>query len=245
MTTSHILVTISAAALVLAVALLIGPRRTSVLLLHGASSPNGRRLAVRPMHLIGAAGGGALGWVFFGGALAAGLAAGAGLGVAIWLGLRADPSDAAAKRELTKSFPLVLRFLAAVVQTGAPVRSAANAVCDVADEPNAGRLRSVLARCDVGFTDAEAWRTLADDPVWGDVARELSRCVETGAATGDVLLTAATQASKTAAASAITAARSVGVSSTLPLVCCFLPAFLLVGVVPIIGGLIGGYVSEF
>jgi len=34
-------------------------------------------------------------------------------------------------------------------------------------------------------------------------------------------------------------ARRVGVRSVLPLMTCFLPSFLLLGVVPIIGGVVG------
>ena len=37
------------------------------------------------------------------------------------------------------------------------------------------------------------------------------------------------------------AARTVGVRSVLPLVCCFLPAFILVGVVPIIAATLGSF----
>ncbi|MCL2782984.1 MAG: type II secretion system F family protein [Propionibacteriaceae bacterium] len=243
--TSHILIIVSAAALVIGVALLVGTRRAAFLT--NAASPTAakRTDVIKPLYFAGAVAGAGLGWAVIGGGFVPVIGAAVGTAAAVWLQRRVPSQDAARQRQLVAEFPLVLGFLAAVVESGAPVRFAAEAVADVADAENAQRLRNVLARCDVGFTDAEAWRTLADDPVWGDVARELARCVITGAATGEVLRTTATQARKTAAAAAITQARSVGVASTLPLVCCFLPAFLLVGVVPIIGGLIGGYMTNF
>lgn len=202
----------------------------------------GKRLPVAPISLLGAAVGAAIGWAVVGGALSLAIGAAAGFGASVWL-TRQPAALTAAQHTATQQFPLVLEFLAAVIDSGAPVRFAAEVVAAVADDHNAGRLRSVLARCDVGFSDAEAWRTLADDPLWGHVAREVARCVDTGAAVADILRNAALQASKSAAATATAQARSTGVASTLPLVVCFLPAFLLVGVVPIIGGLIGNYLA--
>jgi len=184
----------------------------------------------------------ALAWVFSSSLLSLGVGAVVGGLASRWL-VTSTQTDAKAQALIVHEFPLVLNFLASVVESGAPLRFAAQAVSEVCDVGNASRLRTVLAQCDVGFSDAEAWRTLMDDPVWGDVARELARCVDTGAAVGDVLRAAAIRATKAAAAQATTKARSVGVTSTLPLVACFLPAFLLVGVVPIVGGLISGYIA--
>jgi len=236
---------LAAVALAIGIGLLTGQPRTVALkrTTGRADNPLLQRLPLLPAGLIGAAAGGGLGWAFMGAGLSMWIGAGAGLAGAVWLVRRAAPADVKQRLLLEKQFPLVLNFLALVVESGAPFRVAARAVSQVADGPNAERLRSVIARCDVGFTDSEAWRTLIGDPVWGDVARELARCVDSGAAVGDVLRSAAVQAAKQHAAEANTRARRVGVSSTLPLVACFLPAFLLVGVVPIIGGLIGGYLA--
>jgi len=241
------LAAIVAAALsgIAAVALLTGHHRTDVLT---RASPGRARMrpagaALIPGAVMGAAAGAGLGWAFMGGGLSPWLGGGAGLVGALWLARRAPTRSAREQLEMTHDFPLVLSFLAAVVESGAPLRSAAAAVSLVADDQNGARLQRVLARCDVGFTDAEAWRALADDVLWGDVARELARCVDAGAAVAGVLRSAAERASKAQAADATARARAVGVSSTLPLVACFLPAFLLVGVVPIIGGLISGYMA--
>ena len=232
---------VSVMALAVAALSLLGQPRASALT-EARPRGTGLGLPLAPAGLLGVVTGAALGWVAVGGVMGIGAGAGVGLGVALWLAKQ--PSDKLKEqRAMAAQFPHVLNFLAAVVESGAPVRFAAEAVAAVADDANAARLRSVLNHCSVGFSDAEAWRTLVDDPVWGDVARELARCVDKGAAVADVLRTSATQSAKASAAAAMTQARAIGVSSTLPLVCCFLPAFLLVGVVPIVGGLIGGYLG--
>ena len=237
---------VAGVALATGVVLLMGsPRLAAVTALppgRGESSLL-QRLPLLPAGLLGGAAGAGLGWVFMGPGFSMWIGAGAGVAGALWLVGRVPAEAVKQRAAMAKEFPLVLNFLALVVESGAPVRVAARVVSQVADEPNAERLRAVLARCDVGFTDAEAWRTLIDDPVWGDVARELARCVDSGAAVGAVLRSASIQAAKQQAAEAVVRARKVGVSSTLPLVACFLPAFLLVGVVPIIGGLISGYIA--
>jgi len=235
-------VLVAAAGVTLAVWVVWAPKRVAIF--SPRWGPRGASQIIRPAYLVGLVAGAGFGWVLFG---VAGLVIGAVAGLAggRWLATIVPAEDAKRHQRMVAEFPLVAGMLAAVVESGAPVRFAATAVSRVIDGPNGDILRGVVARCDVGLTDAEAWRTLAPDPVWGDLARELARCVDTGAATGKVLNSAAKQARKDAAAQAITQARSVGVTSTLPLVCCFLPAFLLVGVVPIIGGLIGNYVTGF
>lgn len=247
MVTSFSLLTaaLCAAGLVFAVWLLRGQRRWEVLAPQ-ASQTNSflipRHLA-RPIFLLGLMAGGGVGWTVFGSGLGPVIGAGSGLAVAWWASHLTPSTEAQQQRCMVRDFPMTLGFMASVVQSGAPLRLAAESVSEVTDDLNARRLRDVIARCDVGFTDAEAWRTLADDPVWGELSRELARCVDTGATTGTVLESAAIAASQSADAEAMTRARTVGVSSALPLVCCFLPAFLLVGVIPIIGGLIGGYLA--
>jgi len=230
-------------AAVVGVTLLVGQPRGAVLTRPSRASPHLlQRLPIMPMTVLGAVGGMALAWLFSSSLMSLGVGAVVGGLASRWL-VNSGRDDEKARALVVHEFPLVLNFLASVVESGAPVRFAAQVVSEVCDDGNAACLKTVLAQCDVGFTDAEAWRTLVDDPVWGDVARELARCVETGAAVGEVLRAASVRATKTAAAQATMKARSVGVSSTLPLVACFLPAFLLVGVVPIVGGLISGYIA--
>ena len=75
--------------------------------------------------------------------------------------------------------------------------------------------------------------------VWGPTARDLARCADSGAAISQVLAVHAAEARARRRAQRETSARTTGVRSVLPLVCCFLPAFVLVGVVPIVAATLG------
>ena len=76
------------------------------------------------------------------------------------------------------------------------------------------------------------------------IARDLARCAESGTAVALILEVHATEARARARAQREAAARTVGVRSVLPLVCCFLPAFVLVGVVPIVAATIGAVLNR-
>jgi hypothetical protein len=67
--------------------------------------------------------------------------------------------------------------------------------------------------------------------------------VASGASASRVLRAAAARARKNNAYARLKNARVLGVRSSLPMMACYLPAFLLLGVVPIIGGMIGKYVG--
>lgn len=75
-------------------------------------------------------------------------------------------------------------------------------------------------------------------PALATLGPELARAIESGMAVSQTLLTLGAQARQDAATLAEVKARRVGVRSVLPLMVCFLPAFLLLGVVPIIGGVV-------
>lgn len=134
-----------------------------------------------------------------------------------------------------------LDLLAAALAAGAAPRVAASAVADVSLEPTKSALRVVTGETDIGRSDAEAWRVLGTHPrwtkVWGRVARDLSRSARSGVAVEEVLRMHAQMARAERRATLEKKARAVGVSSVMPLMACFLPAFMAVGVAPIVLGL--------
>ena len=145
---------------------------------------------------------------------------------------------------LTAQLPGCLDLLAPALAAGVPLRAAVRQVCALAPEPSAALLRGVLGHLDIGRSDAQAWAGLHDHPVWGMIARDLARCAESGTAVALILEVHATEARARARAHREAAARTVGVRSVLPLVCCFLPAFVLVGVVPIVAATIGAVLNR-
>lgn len=162
----------------------------------------------------------------------------------LWVGARDRvrtrwPDRAARERAATlrASVPQVCDLLAVCLDAGRPPRSALRVVVGVLDDPVAGELAGVLRRIDLGVDEAEAWLGLRAVPGYASVARDLARSVQRGLGLAALLRQHAVDARKDAAAEALVRARGAGVRSVVPLMLCFLPAFLLLGVVPIFGAM--------
>lgn len=136
--------------------------------------------------------------------------------------------------------PETLELLAATLEAGAPLRLAVAEVAAIGPPVTANTLRAVDTRVGIGLSDGDAWRSLMEDPDWGAIAKDLARSSDTGSAAAAVLRQHATDARAARQDAQLAQARAVGVRSVLPLMACFLPAFLLTGVVPIVAGLVQG-----
>ncbi|WIM96808.1 type II secretion system F family protein [Actinoplanes oblitus] len=177
----------------------------------------------------------------FAGVTAAGLAGGwwgVPVGVAIGIGTdrflrRREP--AAVRREREKALadlPLGADLLAAALRAGAPVDRAAAAVADALGGPLGARLHRTARSLRLGGTPAEAWAHLSG--VTG-AERLVSAAVRSSASGGALAgaldrLAGDLRADRLAAAEA--AAQRAAVLIVVPLGLCFLPAFLLAGLVP-------------
>nr|NLI50444.1 type II secretion system F family protein [Propionibacterium sp.] len=139
---------------------------------------------------------------------------------------------------LVADLPAVCDLLAVCIQAGRPPRGALRVVADVCAEPTRGVLLGVWNEIDLGVPEHRAWASLADVPGYRGFARDVGRAVGSGAALADLLRERGREARAAAAVAARARARTVAVTGVLPLVVCYLPAFLLVGVVPIFGGLL-------
>jgi pilus assembly protein TadC len=169
-------------------------------------------------------------------ALAVGLALGA---VAFWMLGRVETGGAAAIRaEVVADLPAALDVLAACVTSGMPLRSATGAVASAVGGQLGERLASVASRTAAGFSDSDAWAALKDDEVLGPVARDLARAADAGTAIGALLARHAETARSAAYAAALARAKAVGVRTIIPVSVCYLPAFFLLGVVPVIAGVL-------
>ncbi len=128
--------------------------------------------------------------------------------------------------------PQALDLLAAALGAGLPLRLATVAVVRACPGAVADALSGVLKQIELGVGDVAAWRALATHPQLGPVAADLARSVESGTMLGAGLAMHADEARAQRAAAVEIAARQVGVRSVLPLMLCFIPAFLLLGIVP-------------
>jgi Flp pilus assembly protein TadB len=164
-------------------------------------------------------------WAWLAWPLVAGLAT-------VLLGLL-EPRAVRLRRErLIADAPQALDLLAVCLAAGMPVRLAGRMVVEAFDGPVAEDLGRVLALADLGVAESEAWRTLVPHPQLGRAASDLSRCVDSGTLMVEALGRHAAAAREARRTALVVRARSVGVRSVLPLMTCFLPAFLLLGVVP-------------
>ena len=144
------------------------------------------------------------------------------------------------RERLVAELPQACDLLAVCLEAGLPLRLAAAEVARVLDDPLRTVLGEVSATVALGADEAGAWADLADaEPALALLGREVARSVGSGIALAATLRALGTDARRQAVAIAQVRARRVGVRSVLPLMICFLPSFLLLGVVPIIGGVIG------
>ena len=144
-----------------------------------------------------------------------------------------EPGSVRRRRErLAADTPQALDLMAAALAAGMPVRLAARVVVDAFDGPLADDLGRVLALTDLGVAETDAWRTLGGHPQLGRAAADLSRSVDSGTLMVEALRRHAVAAREARRTALVVRARSVGVRSVLPLMTCFIPAFLLLGVVP-------------
>jgi pilus assembly protein TadC len=154
---------------------------------------------------------------------------------------RLDAGGVVRRRErLVAELPQGCDLLAVCLESGLPLRVAASEVARVLDDPLGAALAEVSTTVALGADEAGAWADLADtEPALGTLGREVARTVGSGVALAATLRALGADARRQAVAIAQVRARRVGVASVLPLMTCFLPSFLLLGVVPIVGGIVG------
>jgi Flp pilus assembly protein TadB len=139
----------------------------------------------------------------------------------------ADPMTVAAAWDL----------LAACLKAGLPVPTAVTAVSGQLPANAAHALRASADLLALGADPATAWEpaTICQDTA--ALARGARRAAQSGTALADLVADLATTIRANTADAAEAAAQRAGVLITAPLGLCFLPAFVCLGVVPVIAGL--------
>ncbi|WP_055492043.1 type II secretion system F family protein [Streptomyces sp. TP-A0356] len=182
------------------------------------------------------------GWVLIGGLGGAAVGLITGVGVARWRARQArdhlaqeyDPVVAA------RQLPLAADLLAACIAAGASPVAAAQAVGEALEGPVGERLARGAAEVRLGGEPADAWRRLASLPCAGALARLLERAGDSGVPAAAPVGRLAAEARAEWSRAATARARRAGVMVTAPVGLCFLPAFIAVGVLPVVIGLAGG-----
>ncbi len=144
-----------------------------------------------------------------------------------------EPRSARRRRQqLIMEVPQALELMAACLAAGLPARTACAAVVQAFGGPVADDLGQVVRLLELGVGDAAAWRTLHDHPQLALAAADLARSVESGTSMVDSLRHHAAAAREARRGALQVRARSVGVRSVVPMMMCFIPSFMLLGIVP-------------
>ncbi|WP_405518087.1 type II secretion system F family protein [Streptomyces canus] len=219
-------------------------RRLGELLAAAQATAEGPRFEVRDLvrRWLPVVGVGCAGWVLVGGT--AGFVVGLVVAAGLWrwrlrqaAGVGAEEADA---REAARQLPLAADLLAACIAAGAGPVVAAQAVGEALGGPVGEGLARGAAEVRLGGEPGEAWRRLASTPGAGALARLLERADVTGVPAAGPVAALAADARADWGRTATARARRAAVLVTAPVGLCFLPAFIAVGVLPIVIGLAGG-----
>ncbi|GAA3961437.1 hypothetical protein GCM10023085_49830 [Actinomadura viridis] len=175
--------------------------------------------------------------VFVGGAV--GVLVGAFVGAAVFhtfgrLG-RAEQRNRAAR--MVADLPVAVDLLAACLRGGTPWSEAVEAVAGAVGGPLGDELHTVAVQIRLGADPAVAWGALTQQETLAPLARTATRALQSGAPPAALLARLAHDQRRAARTAAAARARTAGIHALAPLGACFLPAFVLLGVVPAIAGI--------
>jgi Flp pilus assembly protein TadB len=155
-----------------------------------------------------------------------------------WFLARMEPRAVRARRaRIVAELPIVVDLLAACLRGGGAWHESVEAVADAVGGPLGEELSHVAARIRLGADPAAAWLAFAHDPVLAPLGRAAARAASGGAPLAATLARLARDQRRAARAAAAQRARSAGVRAVAPLGLCFLPAFILLGILPAVAGI--------
>lgn len=165
-----------------------------------------------------------------------GLVAGVVIGAGAWHVLgRVQPAGRRAREreQIVAALPLAADLLVAALGAGSPPVRAVDAVGSAVGGPLGHTL--VAAAQTAGLGDpSSGWKLLISDAAVRPLGRALAASVSRGTSPVPVLERVAVDARDAARWAGEARARSLGAKAAAPLGLCFLPAFVLVGIVPIV-----------
>jgi Flp pilus assembly protein TadB len=129
--------------------------------------------------------------------------------------------------------------MSALLESGAAPSVALSRVCEVVEEPLRGELSAYVTRLRLGRDPVSVWSTMAGHPQLGALGRSLERAAQSGASVADALARLSDDLRSRRRGEVDGLVRTVEVRATAPLGACLLPAFVLVGVVPLVAGSVG------
>lgn len=173
-----------------------------------------------------------------------GVLVGVAVGVAVDRGLRRLPPASVRAERMAQAadLPLAADLLAEALRGGAPVDRAVAGVADVLPGPLGERLAQVARLLALGATPEQAWQPLTQVPGATRLVRAAVRSAAHGGALASTFQRLADDLRADRLVATEAASRRAGVLIVLPLAFCFLPAFMLAGLVPVIIAVLGDLV---
>jgi len=166
--------------------------------------------------------------------------AGAALGVVVTVAVRSglpllESSSARTRREaIERQAPLLIDLVAACLASGAPLDASLVSAARAVGAPTSEIVRAAVEAMRLGADVERAWSDAAAHSALAALARAMVRGVDSGAPLAEVLPRLADRARAARRATVEARVRSAGVRLTAPLGLAFLPAFVLLGVVPVV-----------
>ncbi|MEO7195106.1 MAG: type II secretion system F family protein [Pseudonocardiaceae bacterium] len=164
-------------------------------------------------------------------------------------GARAQAASGTRRGAGTEAEPLALagawELLAACLRAGMPVPMAVRAIADGLDEPAGPALRRTAELLALGADPTQAWRPALECAATVRLAKAARRSGRSGSALAESLARLAAEVRAGAREQSEARAQRAGVLIAAPLGLCFLPAFLAIGVVPVLIGLAAGLIQQW
>jgi len=161
--------------------------------------------------------------------------------LAWWSGPRIGTSTGEQPLELAGTWDL----LAACLRAGMPVAVALRAVAEGLSAPAGPALRRTAQLLALGADSTQAWQPALECPATARLARSAQRSDRSGGALAASVTSLAAELRAGAAEQSEARAQRAGVFIAAPLGLCFLPAFIAVGVAPVLIGLAGGLMAQW
>ncbi|MER7362780.1 type II secretion system F family protein [Nonomuraea wenchangensis] len=155
----------------------------------------------------------------------------------IYLHKRQSTRSQQDQQQILTDLPFAADLMTACLLAGCPVSSATEIAADAIGGPLGRSLGWVSTQLRLGADAEPTWALLAKDPALGQLSRTMIRATQSGTPVADALTRLADDARDASRAAAAAAARRVGVKAVAPLGLCFLPAFVLLGIVPVVADL--------
>ena len=159
---------------------------------------------------------------------------------------RLEPAAVRRRRaRIAADLPLTVDLLAACLRAGRPPQAAVATVATATGGPLADLLAGVGHRLALGIDPIDAWADLLKEPACAPLARAVRRALRSGAPLARSLEHLADDSRQTRRWTVEEQARAVESRAVVPLGLCFLPAFILLGVLPTVAGSLHGILHLF